>query len=215
MAINGKVITAPGARVGANDTVAVDGMPIEPREHFSYLCYHKPTGLLCARKDPCGRPLIYDRLDVAPNVQSVGRLDMDSEGLLLLTDDGGLAQRLTHPGTAIEREYRVRIAGHLQLTEIEQLQRGGIDIGEGERSIPWKLTIDAETGGHCWMTVVLTRGRWREIRRTLAALNHPVRRLIRTRFGPIRLDASLPRGATRRLSSQERRKLLAIGKSVA
>ncbi|RMH52375.1 MAG: rRNA pseudouridine synthase [Zetaproteobacteria bacterium] len=207
--INGAVVTTPGIRVGAGDRVEVDGRPVTPEPRHSYLAYHKPPGLLCARSDPRGRPLIYDRIEVAPNVQSVGRLDMESEGLLLLTSDGALARRLTSPASAIEREYRVRIAGHLSLVEIARLQQGGIEIGKGEVSLPWRLTVDAETGGHSWLTATLTRGRWREIRRTLAALGHPVRRLIRIRFGPIRLD-DLPRGAIRPLNRGERRLLLRL-----
>jgi len=213
VAVNGKKITAPGVKIMASDQVEVDGKRVAPNEERTYLLYHKPAGLMCARSDPRGRPLIYDKLDVAPNVQSVGRLDMDSEGLLLLTDDGDLAQRLTRPEYGVEREYRVRITGHLTLPSIEQLQRGGIDIGDGELSVPWRMVVDAETGGHSWITTTLTCGRWREIRRTLEALNHQVRRLIRTRFGPIKLDSSLRSGLFRPLTNQEKRLLQAPKKA--
>ena len=210
VAVNGERITTPGVRVTACDQVEVDGKRVTPNTAYRYLLYHKPAGLMCARSDPRGRPLIYDRLEIAPNIQSVGRLDMDSEGLLLLTDDGDLAQRLTRPEFAVEREYRVRIAGHLTLEHIERLQRGGIEIGEDEQSVPWRLVVDAETGGHSWLTVTLARGRWREIRRTLDAVGHPVRRLIRTRFGPVKLDPTLKSGGLRPLNSREKRALLAL-----
>jgi len=213
ISINGKRITTPGVQVMENDRVELDGKKVRPNEERTYLLYHKPAGLMCARSDPRDRPLIYDTLDIAPNVQSVGRLDMDSEGLLLLTDDGDLAQRLTRPEYGVEREYRVRITGHLELKSIEQLQHGGIDIGEGELSVPWRIVIDAETGGHSWITTTLSCGRWREIRRTLEALNHQVRRLIRTRFGPIKLDATLKRGGLRPLTNHEKKTLLAANRA--
>jgi len=208
IAVNGKRITAPGVKIMVGDRVEVDGKSVAPNEERTYLLYHKPAGLMCARSDPRERPLIYDHLDIAPNVQSVGRLDMDSEGLLLLTDDGDLAQRLTRPQYGVEREYRVRITGHLALKSIEQLQQGGIDIGDGETSVPWRMVVDAETGGHSWITTTLTCGRWREIRRTLEALNHQVRRLIRTRFGPIKLDGTLKSGKVRPLTNQEKKSLM-------
>ncbi|MDX8410139.1 MAG: pseudouridine synthase [Mariprofundales bacterium] len=210
--LNGNPITTPGAQVGVDDAVTVDGKAVTPNSSYTYLLYHKPDGLLCARSDPRGRPLIYDRLDISPSVQSVGRLDMDSEGLLLLTDDGALAQRLMRPEFAVEREYRVRITGHLALETIERLRNGGIVLDDGELSAPWRLVVDAETGGHCWISVILTRGRRREVRRTLDAVGHTVRRLIRIRLGSLKLDEDLPRGGVRSLSSQEKRRLLANSK---
>ncbi|MDQ6950824.1 MAG: pseudouridine synthase [Mariprofundales bacterium] len=210
--LNGVPITTLGVQVGSRDVVTVDGKKVTPNTSYTYLLYHKPDGLLCARSDPRGRPLIYDMLEIAPNVQSVGRLDMDSEGLLLLTDDGGLAQTLMRPEFAVEREYRVRITGHLALASMQRLRAGDIDLGDGEQSAPWRLVVDAETGGHSWITVTLTRGHWREVRRTLEAVGHTVRRLIRTRFGPLKLDETLPRGALRPLNTNEKRHLRGVGK---
>ncbi|MDQ7010914.1 MAG: S4 domain-containing protein, partial [Mariprofundaceae bacterium] len=112
VSVNGKTITAPGLLITATDRVCVDGKPVSPQTSKTYILYHKPAGLLCSRKDARGRPLIYDVLDLAPNVQSVGRLDMDSEGLLILTDDGQLTRKLISPRAAIPRQYRVRITGH-------------------------------------------------------------------------------------------------------
>ncbi len=207
VAVNGRTVREPGLRIRPGDRVAVDGREVSPDTAHVYLLYNKPKGQLCARRDPKGRPLIYDFLDVPPNVQSVGRLDMDTEGLLLLTSDGELAHRLTHPAAGLAREYRARVAGHLTLEELAALRAGGLDIGQGEASAPWEVSVDAESGGHSWLTIVVRRGRWREVRRTLEALGHPVRRLIRKRFGPLRLDEDMPRGAWRRLTRREIRRL--------
>jgi 23S rRNA pseudouridine2605 synthase len=206
VSINGESVTTLGTAVGARDAVAVDGKPVSPVTTFTYLVYHKPRGLLCSRKDAQGRPLIYEQLDVAANVQSVGRLDMDSEGLLILTDDGDLAQRLAHPSSQIPRTYRARVGGRVELDTLERLRHGGIDLGDGDTSDPWQVSVDAESGGHTWLTVVLHRGRWREVRRTLTACGHPVRRLIRTHFGPVSLEDQ-PRGSVRKLRARELRAL--------
>ena len=208
--INNKVVDQVGSGVKPGDQVAVDGKPVSLQSEYSYILYNKPKGQLCSRKDKRGRPLIYDHLDVAPNVQSIGRLDMDTEGLLLLTDDGDLARQLTHPGAKLQREYRARVAGMISLETLQRLRQGGMEIGEGELSDPWEITVDSETGGHTWITVIITRGRWREVRRTLEAAGHPVRRLLRTRFGPIRLDEEMPRGSWRKLNRAEVRKLQGI-----
>jgi len=205
--INGKAVRDMGLKVRTRDRVAVDDRPVKPVARYTYLLYHKPRGLLCSRRDDRGRPLIYNSLDVAASVQSIGRLDMDSEGLLLLSDDGALARGLTRPGAGLEREYRVRVAGAITLDELEALRRGGLDIGRDETSDPWEVLVDSETRGHTWLTLTIRRGRWREVRRTLEKLGHPVRRLIRTRFGPIRLDPDMPPGAWRKLNVPEIRKL--------
>jgi len=199
--------------VQPEDQVQVDGKEAQPAAEFTYILYHKPRGLLCSRQDAQGRPLIYDELDVGPAVQSVGRLDMDSEGLLLLTDDGDLTRRLTSPATKLGRSYRVRVAGHIEIDTLEALRRGGVDIGKGDVSDAWEVIVDAETRGHTWLTVLIRRGRWREVRRTLEAHGHKVRRLIRVAFGPIRLDPDLPLGAWRRLKAGEVRSLKNITKS--
>lgn len=207
VAINGKLISEHGVKVGPGDRVTVDGQPVHIQSRHTYLLYNKPRGLLCSRNDAKGRPLIYEQLDVPPSVQSIGRLDMDTEGLLLLTDDGDLAYRLTQPSTRLPREYRARVAGHLSLETLQKLRSGGIDIGDGEKSAPWEVSIDAESSGHTWLTLVIRRGRWREVRRTLEAVGHPVRRLIRTRFGPIRLDENMSPGSWRPLTHSEIKKL--------
>ncbi|MDT8376128.1 MAG: pseudouridine synthase [Mariprofundaceae bacterium] len=207
IALNGKTVEQPGVKIGRGDIVAVDGRVVTPALENTYILYNKPRGLLCSRKDAKGRPLIYEHLDIAANVQSVGRLDMDSEGLLILTDNGALAQKLTHPGAKIPRQYRVRITGQLSLESLESLRRGGIDIGDGELSDPWEITVDSGARGHSWFTVTIHRGRWREIRRTVQACGHEVRRLLRTRFGPLKLDPEMPPGAWRNLTAGELRQL--------
>lgn len=207
VSVNGKTVTRPGLSIGPRDRVCVDGKPVTPREAHTYLIYHKPAGQLCSRHDPRGRPLIYDALDVAANVQSVGRLDMNTEGLLLLTDDGDLARALTDPRSRLPRTYRVRVAGHVSLETLEKLRRGGLDIGDGETSDAWEVIVDSETAGHTWLTIMIRRGRNREVRRTLEAAGHPVRRLIRIAFGPLTLDEAMPKGSWRPLSSAEIRRL--------
>ncbi|MES0371797.1 MAG: pseudouridine synthase [Mariprofundaceae bacterium] len=207
VSLNGKKITQPGVKIGEHDLVEVDGKAVVPAANQTYIIYNKPRGLLCTRKDAKGRPLIYDKLDIPANVQSIGRLDMDSEGLLLLTDNGELAQNLMHPGAKIPRQYRVRITSQLSIESMEALRNGGIDMGEGDISDPWELTMDSETKGHSWITVTIHRGRNREVRRTLEACGHEVRRLMRIRFGPINLDLEMSPGAWRTLKAVEVKKL--------
>lgn len=209
ISINGETVQDMGRRVKHGDVVLADQKLVEPVSQFTYLIYHKPRGLLCSRRDDRGRPLIYDELTVAANVQSVGRLDMDSEGLLLLMDDGDLARILTHPGSQVPRCYRARITGQLTMEELETLQSGGLDIGRGEKSDAWHVIVDSETKGHSWITMTIHRGRWREIRRTLEACGHTVRRLIRVSFASLQLG-DLPGGATRPLKSGEVRQLKKI-----
>lgn len=207
VSLNGEKVTQPGVKIGKRDILTVDGKVVTPALNNTYILYNKPRGLLCSRKDARGRPLIYDHLDIPANVQSIGRLDMDSEGLLILTDNGKLAQELIHPGAKIPRQYRVRITSQLSLESLEALRNGGVDMGDGDVSDPWDISVDSETRGHSWITVTIHRGRYREVRRTLEACGHEVRRLIRTRFGPICLDPEMPAGSWRPMKAAEVRKL--------
>jgi len=209
ISVNGEKITEPGVQIGPKDVVSVDGKPVSRVTAFTYIVYHKPKGLMCARHDPKGRPLIFDKLDVGASVQNVGRLDMDTEGLLLLTDDGDLTRALTNPRNELPREYRVRIAGSPDVETLARLRRGGLDIGKGEKSAPWDVVVDSETRSHSWLTVTIRRGRWREVRRTLEAAGHPVRRLIRTRFGSLKLDPEMPVGSWISLNAAEVKRLKA------
>jgi len=203
VAINGKVIEQQGIKVNREDVVKVDGKIISKHEEKTYLLYYKPKGFLCTRRDDKKRPLIYDQLRIAANVQSIGRLDMDSEGLLLLTDDGDLAQKLTHPSYKIPRQYRVRITSQLSLESLQKLRTGGIDMGDGDISDAWELVVNSESKGHSWITLTIYRGRYREVRRTLKALKHEVRRLIRTKFSSMSLDQEIRPGQWRTLKAGE------------
>jgi len=207
VSINGQKIETPGVIVQSGDIVMVDEKLVEPQEGHVYILYNKPKGQLCSRLDKKKRPLIYDFLDVAPNVQSIGRLDMDTEGLLMLTDDGALTRALTHPAAKVPREYRARVAGIVAMETLAKLRRGGMNIGRGDTSDAWEVTVDSESAGHTWLNIIILRGRWREVRRTLEECGHPVRRLLRTRFGPIKLDEDMPKGTWRKLNRGEIRKL--------
>jgi len=202
ISINGEAVQDMGRRVKPGDVVLADKKLVEPVSQYTYIMYHKPRGLLCSRRDDRGRPLIYNELDVAANVQSVGRLDMDSEGLLLLTDDGDLTRTLTHPGARISRCYRVRMTGQLAMEDLQTLRSGGLDIGPDEKSDAWNVIVDSESKGHSWITITIHRGRWREVRRTLKACGHTVRRLIRVSFASLQLG-DLPGGGTRPLKAGE------------
>jgi len=208
VSINGKICTEAGTKIKTGDRVSVDKKPVALQESFTYIVYNKPVGQLCSRKDDVRkRPLIYDTVDVAPNVQSIGRLDMDTEGLLILTDDGDLTRALTKPGANIPREYRARVAGIVSLETLEKLRRGNFDIGKGDSSDAWEVTVSSESKGHTWLTIVIYRGRWREVRRTLEECGHPVRRLMRTRFASLKLEEEMPRGSYRNLNRAEVKKL--------
>jgi len=208
ISINGKICNEAGTKIKPHDRVSVDGKAVARQESFTYIVYNKPVGQLCSRKDDVRkRPLIYDTLDVAPNVQSIGRLDMDTEGLLILTDDGDLTRSLTKPGAQVPREYRARVAGLVALETLEKLRRGNFDIGKGDSSDAWEVTVTSESKGHTWLTIVIYRGRWREVRRTLEECGHPVRRLMRTRFASLKLEEEMPRGSYRNLNRAEIKKL--------
>ena len=207
VSVNNEICKEPGTKIQPSDIVCVDGEPVLQQTSFTYLLLNKPKGQLCSRRDDKGRALIYDTLDVAPNVQSIGRLDMDTEGLLILTDDGDLTRALTHPGAKVPREYRVRVAGQVSMETLEKLRRGGFDIGEGDKCDGWEVSVNSETKGHTWLTVVILRGRWREVRRTFEAVGHPVRRLMRIRFGTVKLEEGMPLGSTRKLNKNEIKRL--------
>lgn len=183
----------PGARV------AFDGRPVvgRPAALPRLLIYHKPAGELVTRSDPQGRPTVFDRLPVLARGRwiAVGRLDLDTSGLLLLTDSGELAARLMHPRHAVERVYLVRVLGALSGAERVRLCRGiRLEDGVARFARLEPLRADAGGGANRWYRVALAEGRRREVRRMFEALGHPVSRLIRVRFGPIGLPRGLPPG---------------------
>lgn len=193
--VDGQVVTELHRRVGPGAVVAVDGRLVAPPATV-WLAVHKPRGVLTARRDPAGRPTIYDLLPRRwRGLFHVGRLDRDSEGLLLLTNDGPLAYRLLHPRYGVTKTYRVQV-GRAPRDLPRRLQAGVLlDDGPARaRAARWVGVDELE--------LELTEGRKREIRRMLAAVGVPVRRLVRLRFGPIRLG-SLPPGRWRRLRPAE------------
>ena len=190
--IDGAVLTSPALTVPACARIVVDGKPLPAAEPTRLFRYHKPRGLLTTHKDPEGRPTVFERLaEDLPRLISVGRLDLDSEGLLLLTNDGGLARRLMLPATGWLRRYRVRAHGRVDPQRLERLAAGitvdGVSYG------PVKARLDRQQGDNAWLTVSLTEGRNREIRRLFEHLGWPVNRLIRIGYGPFQLG-HLPRG---------------------
>ena len=190
--VNGKVISSPALNVTAKDRVSVDGRPLDAPEPARLWLYHKPTGLVTTAKDEQGRPTIFDDLpEDMPRVMSVGRLDLNSEGLLLLTNDGGLKRRLELPSTGWLRRYRVRVKGNPTDATLEPL-REGIVLNKEEFQ-PMQVTLDRQQGSNAWLTVGLREGKNREIRRAMESIGLTVNRLIRISYGPFQLGP-LPAG---------------------
>lgn len=199
--INGVVTTELGTRVEpTTDRIEVDGALVSLQTH-RWIRFHKPPGLVTTVKDTHGRPTIYDRLpDDCRNLRYVGRLDMATEGLLLLTNDGDLANRIQHPRTQVEREYEARVQKIPTPQTIERLRRG-IELEDGFAR-PTRVDAGPPDGIYGTLSLVLTEGRKREVRRLLEAVGHAVVTLRRVRFGPIRLGY-LPVGAWETLSEEE------------
>lgn len=186
VSVNGKVITSPALNVTPADKIMVRGAPISEPEPARLWLYYKPEGLVTSESDEKGRETVFDNLPPElPRVMSIGRLDLNSEGLLLLTNDGTLKRRLELPSTGWLRKYRVRVNGNPMDPDLEPLRKG-IEI-EGERFQPMNVVIDRIQGANAWLTVGLREGKNREIRRAMAAINLTVNRLIRISYGPFRL----------------------------
>lgn len=189
--VNGKVIDSPAMNVTAADRITVDGKPLAAPEPARLWLYYKPEGLVTSAADEKGRETVFDTLPPElPRVMSVGRLDLNSEGLLLLTNDGALKRRLELPSTGWLRKYRVRIKGNPTDPDLDPL-RQGITV-DGERFQPMTVSLDRIQGANAWLTVGLREGRNREIRRALSAINLTVNRLIRVSYGPFRLGDLQP-----------------------
>ncbi|MGH7169775.1 MAG: pseudouridine synthase [Gemmataceae bacterium] len=212
VSVNGRVVRELGTKVEAGDAVSVDGQPLHG-EKLVYWLVNKPRGYLCTNFDPGGRPCAVDLVPhVSQRVYSVGRLDEDSEGLLLLTNDGELANRLTHPRFGVEKTYQVQVAGHPSREDIDQLLKG-VWLSDGHVRARRVRRLKAQ-GESTWLEIVLNEGKNREIRRMLARLGHKVMVLRRIAIGSVHLD-KLRRGKARRLKVEELERLrrAAIGRS--
>ena len=191
VAVNGKVIDSPALNVLPTDRITVDGKPVAAPEPARLWLYYKPEGLVTSASDEKGRPTVFDQLPPElPRVMSIGRLDLNSEGLLLLTNDGALKRRLELPATGWMRKYRVRIKGNPTDADLEPL-RAGLTV-EGDRFQPMVVVLDRIQGANAWLTVGLREGKNREIRRAMFALGLTVNRLIRISYGPFRLGDLQP-----------------------
>ena len=199
VSVNGTKLATPAVTVGPGDTVVVDGKPLPAVEKPRLFLYHKPPGLVTTARDEKSRATVFENLPRGlPRVISVGRLDLNSEGLLLLTNDGGLARYLELPANALERSYRVRARGTVNAGDLGRLARG-VTV-DGVRYGPIEARIErAQTGANVWVTVTLKEGKNREIRRVMARLGLQVNRLIRTAYGPFQLGDLAP-GAVREVS---------------
>ena len=193
VALDGQVLDTPATVLPSLRGVTVDGNPVEAAAAARLFLYHKPPGLLVTERDPAGRATIYDRLPKdLPRVVPVGRLDLGTEGLLLLTTDGGLKRTLELPATGVERAYRARAYGEITQGRLEELIEG-VEI-EGIRYGSINANLERRTGANVWIELVLTEGKNREVRRVLEHIGLQVSRLIRTRYGPFVLG-DLPAGA--------------------
>jgi 23S rRNA pseudouridine2605 synthase len=204
--LNQVCIVQPATFVGAADLVQVDGALVAAPERTRLWRYHKPPGLVTTHRDPEGRPTVFEKLPPGlPRLISVGRLDLASEGLLLLTNDGALARRLELPANGWIRRYRVRVHGRVDEAALAVLG-GGITVA-GIHYGPIEAGLDAHKGSNAWLTVALREGRNREVRRVMAHLGLAVTRLIRVAYGPFQLG-SLPRGALEEVSAKVLREQL-------
>jgi 23S rRNA pseudouridine2605 synthase len=207
--LNGKAVETPATFVAEGDRVTVEGKPVAAPERTRLFRYHKPDGLVTTHRDPEGRPTVFGKLPPGmPRVVSIGRLDITSEGLLLLTNDGALARRLELPANGWLRRYRVRVHGRVDEAALAKLARG-VTI-EGVAYGPIEAGLDSRQGANAWLTVSLKEGKNREVRRVMAHLGLQVTRLIRVAYGPFQLGA-LPRGGVEEVHPRILREQLGIG----
>lgn len=214
VSVNGKRAKL-GDRAEVSDRILLDGKLLRlsavDSEQIKAILYHKPEGEICTRKDPKGRPTVFDNLPGIPNGRwvSVGRLDLNTSGLLLLTNNGELANRLMHPSTGLEREYLVRVRGAATPETIERLTREGVDIDGTKARFERVLASDmADEGTNHWYKVVIKEGRYREVRRMWDAVGHTVSRLKRIRYGTIKLTREVKRGKHAKIAPKQLEKLV-------
>lgn len=196
VAVRGVVLETPATVLNSLEGVTVDGKPVADAEATRIFLFHKPAGVLTAARDPGGRPTIYDVLPATlPRLVPVGRLDLNTEGLLLLTNDGELKRALELPANAVPRTYRVRAMGQVRQQDLEQLAMGvtleGVRYGPVDASVDRRARAD---GANVWLTMTLTEGKNREVRKLCEAMGLRVSRLIRTQYGPFTLGELAVRG---------------------
>ena len=186
VAVNGRVINSPALDVTANDVITVDGKPLPPRERTRLFMFHKPRGLMTTHADPEGRPTVFDNLpEGLPRLISIGRLDFNTEGLLLLTNDGGLARALELPDTGWLRRYRVRAHGEVTQGQLDELKKG-VEV-DGVKYGSIDATLERDQGANVWLVFAIREGKNREVRNVMAHLGLEVNRLIRVSYGPFQL----------------------------
>lgn len=214
ISVNGKRAKL-GDRASADDRILLDGKLVyltQPSsEAIKALIYHKPEGQICTRKDPKGRPTVFEDLPAIPNGRwvSVGRLDINTSGLLLFTNSGELANKLMHPSTGLEREYLVRIRGEASPSSIEKLTQKGVEIDGKPAKFESVAQADmADEGTNHWYRVVIKEGRYREVRRLWDAVGHSVSRLKRIRYGTIKLTRDIKRGQHAKMAPKQLEKLV-------
>jgi 23S rRNA pseudouridine2605 synthase len=204
--INGETVTSPARNVTGSDHIAVDGRPLPARERTRLFLHHKPRGLVTTHTDPSGRPTVFAALPKDfPRLISVGRLDIDSEGLLLLTNEGSLARALELPATGWLRRYRVRAHGRVSADQLSRL-RNGITI-DGIHYGAIAATLERVQGSNVWLTFAMREGKNREVKNVLAHLGLQVNRLIRVSYGPFQLG-ELPAGAIEEVRTRTLREQL-------
>jgi 23S rRNA pseudouridine2605 synthase len=209
--VNGRVINSPALDVTVNDVITVDGKPLPERERTRLFMFHKPRGLMTTHADPEGRPTVFDNLpEGLPRLISIGRLDFNTEGLLLLTNDGGLARVLELPDTGWLRRYRVRAHGEVTQAQLDELKKG-VEV-DGVKYGPIDATLERDQGANVWLVFAIREGKNREVRNVLAHLGLEVNRLIRVSYGPFQLG-ELPEGQVEEVKTRVLREQL--GEKVA
>ena len=210
VALNGEKVTTPAVRIGEHDVIAIDGRPLDEPEPARLWRYHKPSGLVTTHRDPQGRPTVFANLPPhMPRVVSVGRLDFNSEGLLLLTNDGDLARKLEMPAAGWIRRYRVRIFGKVSQADLDRLAEGVVI--DGVKYGPIVADLERSKGMYSWAAVSLKEGKNREVKRVMEWLGLKVARLIRVQFGPFHLG-QLAEGAVEEIGARVWRQQLGIGR---
>jgi 23S rRNA pseudouridine2605 synthase len=190
--VNGKMATLGMKADPEGDRIEVDGRPIQAREPLTYVALYKPRGVISAVKSPDPRPTVRDLVPLAGRLYPVGRLDVDSEGLILMTNDGNLANRLTHPRYGHEKEYRILVARHPDEKQLETWRRGVV-LEDGYRTAPAQVRVESLSGKGAWLRMILREGRKRQIRETGKQIGLPVVKIIRVRIGSLLLGSLKPR----------------------